>query len=298
MILPIKYLAALPRGKIYCRFLFQFNYIFMNLLPEEIEQIRDRKWRREEILKIETASEIETMVEDLGFCLGLTDSRTNLPSVYIAVCGRRDAYAPRNVQKDYEMSLAWTLKDEVMSRGKIYYAKLCKGRSMFVAPRLVPYFNAVWGVPKKQEKERLSGEANKILKVLRKEWEMGTADLRREAKIENRQKVTKALDDLQRALKVVPQEVLYQPKFTYIWTLSEARFPKEIAKKVSRGDAVKEIARAFLQMCEMTARGEFAKALGLTRVEAGKANHALVKEGFAERLSVGVYRVKSEKVKE
>jgi hypothetical protein len=184
-----------------------------------------------------------------------------------------------------------------MSRGKIYYAKLCKGRSMFVAPRLVPFFNAVWGVPKKQEKERLSGEANKILKVLRKEWEMGTADLRREAKIENRQKVTKALDDLQRALKVVPSEVLYQPKFTYIWTLSEARFPKEMSKKVSSDDAVKEIARAFLQMCEMTARGEFAKALGLTRKEAGKANHALVKEGFAERLSVGVYRLKSGKVK-
>lgn len=45
----------------------------------------------------------------------------------------------------------------------------------------------------------------------------------------------------------------------------------------------------------MTARGEFAKAVGLTRVEAGKANHALVKEGFAERLSTGVYRLKTEK---
>ncbi len=121
--------------------------------------------------------------------------------------------------------------------------------------------------------------------------------MRREAKIENRQKVTKALDDLQRAMKVVPSEVLYQPKFTYIWTLSEARFPIETSKKVSRDDAVKEIARAFLQMTEMTALGEFAKALGLTRKESGKANHALVKEGFAERLSVGVYRVKIEKVK-
>ena len=39
-------------------------------------------------------------------------------------------------------------------------------------------------------------------------------------------------------------------------------------------------------------RGEFARAVGLTRAEAGKANHALVKEGFAEKLSVGVYRVK------
>jgi hypothetical protein len=261
-------------------------------LPEEIEQIRDRKWRREEILKIETAAEVEQMVEDLGFCLALTDSRTNLPSVYIAVCGRRDAHAPRNVQKDYEMSLAWTLKDEVMQRGKVYYAKLCKGRATFVAPRLAPYFNAVWGVPKKQEKSALSDEANKILKVLRKEWEMGTADLRSETKIENRGKLTKALDELQRAMKVVPQEVLYQPKFTYIWTLAEARFPKEMSKKVSRETGVKEIARAFLQMSEMTLPGEFAKAVGLWRWEAGKANHALVEESFAERLAVGVYRVK------
>ncbi len=261
-------------------------------LPEEIEQLRDQKWRREEILKIETAAHVEALVEDLGFCLALTDSRTNLPSVYVAVCGRRDAHSPRNVQKDYEMSLAWELKDEVMQRGKIYYSKLCKGRAMFIAPRLIPYFNAIWGVQKKQEKSALSVDANKILKVLRKEWEMGTSDLRVETKIETRQKLTKALDELQRAMKVVPQECLYHPTFTYIWTLAEARFPKEMAKKISREDGVKEIARAFLEMGEMTLIGEFAKAVGLTRVEAGKANHALVKENFAERLAIGVYRVK------
>ena len=263
----------------------------MKTLPEEIEQFRDRKWRREEILKIETAPEVEALVEDLGFCLALTDSRTNLPSVYIAVCGRRDAYSPKNVQKDYEMSLAWTLKDEVMRRGKVYYGKLCKGRAMFVAPRLVPFFNAVWGVPKAKEKEVLSETANKVLKVLRKEWESATADLRADAKIEDRAKLTKALDELQRAMKVVPQEVLYQPKFTYIWTLAEARFPKELSKKISREEGLKEIARAYLKMCGTTLRGELAKALGISRKEAGLANHALVDEGFAERLSVGVYRV-------
>ncbi len=261
-------------------------------LPEDIEQWRDRKWRREETLKIETAAQVEALVEDLGFCLALTDARTNLPSVYIAVCGRRDAHSPKNVQKDYEMSLAWTLKDDVMARGKIYYSKLCKGRAMFVAPRLVPYFNAVWGVAKSQEKSALSEEAVKVLKILRKEWEMGTSDLRRAAKIEERQKLTKALDELQRALKVVPQECLYHPTFTYIWTLAEARFPKELSKKISREDAVKELARAFLQMSQMTTRGEFARALGINRVEAGRANHALVNAEFAERLSVGVYRLK------
>lgn len=264
-------------------------------LPEEIESIRDVKWRREEISKIETAQQVEALVEDLGFCLALTDSRTNLPSVYIAVCGRRDAFAPKNVQKDYEMSLAWTLKDEVMMRGKVYYGKLCKGRAMFIAPRLIPYFNAIWGVSKHREEKDLTESANKILEVLRTEWEMGTADLRSETQIESRKKLTKALEKLQRTMKVIPQEVLYKPKFTYIWTLTEARFPAETAKKIVRKDAVKELARAFLQMSEMTTRGEFARALGLKRKEAGKANHALVKEGFAERLSVGVYRIKNGK---
>jgi hypothetical protein len=265
----------------------------MNLNFEEVEAFRDRKWRREETLKIETVQQVEQMIEDLGFCLTLTDSRTNLPSVYIAVCGRRDAHTPRNVQKDYECSLAWTLKDEAMQRGKSYYGKLCKARSMFVSPRLIPYFNAVWGVSKSKEKEVLSEEANKILKVLRKEWEMGTADLRAEAKIENRARFTRAIDELQRAMKVIPLEVLYQPKFTYIWTLPEARYPKELSKKIDREAGVREISRAFLQINGVTARGEFAKALGLTRKEAGIANHRLVSEGFAKRLATGVYSLKN-----
>lgn len=263
----------------------------MKISFEEVEDFRDRKWRREETLKIETAQAVEAFVNDLGFCLALTDARTNLPSVYIAVCGRRDAHSPKNVQKDYEMSLAWTLKDEVMQRGRIYYSKLAKGRATFVAPRLIPYFNAIWGVPKKDEKEKLSANAQKVLKILRKEWEMGTADLRRDAKIE-RADLTKALDELQKCMKVVPQECLYHPTFTYIWTLAEARFPKELAKKVTREEAVRELARTFLQMCGTTALGEFAKAFGFPRWEAGKANHALVAEGFAERLATGIYKLK------
>lgn len=265
----------------------------MEIAFEEVENYRDRKWRREETLKIETVAAAEALVEELGFCLGLTDARTNLPSLYVAVCGRRDAHAPKNVQKDYEMSLAWTLKDEVMMRGRVYYSKLVKGRAMFVAPRLVPFFNAVWGVPKKAEKEKLSPDAQKVLKVLRKEWEMATSDLRAATGIENRANLSKALDELQRCLKVVPQEVLYQPKFTYIWTLAEARFPKELAQTLARETAVRELARAFLEIGGTTARGELAKAFGLSRREAGRANHELVEEGFAERLAVGIYRCRN-----
>src|SRR5688500_13529738 len=256
-------------------------------LPEEIEQYRDRKWRREESLKIETAEQAEAMVEELGFCLGLTDARKNLPSFYIAVCGRRDAHMPRNVQKDPEASRAWVLKDEVIARGKVYYAKLVKGHSMFLAPRMIPAFNAIWGIRTSREEKDLSGSANKILKVLRTEWEVGSADLRAEAGITTRPRFNKALDKLQQTMKVVPQEVLYSPKFTYIWTLAEGRFPKEISVKMSREKAVRELARCYLQMCGQTMLGELSGKFGFYRWESGKANHELVEEGFAERLETG-----------
>src|SRR5919202_2418112 len=127
-------------------------------LPEEVEAYRDRMWRREPESRVETAVEAEKLVETAGFCAAMTDARRGGASLYVAVCGRRDAFMPRNVQKDPESSLTWTIKDEVMRRGNVYYAKLAKGRATFVARRLVPHFNALWGVPRRKESERLSAD--------------------------------------------------------------------------------------------------------------------------------------------
>lgn len=260
-------------------------------LPDEIEQYRDRKWHREESLRVDSAADVESMVEELGFCLGLTDDRKNLPSVYIAVCGRRDARMPKNVQKDYEASRAWVLKDDVIARSRVYYGKLVKGNAMFLAPRMISVFNAIWGVSRKAEKDQLSNNAKKVLIVLRKEWEMATGDLRVECGFKDKGDLTKALDELQRKMKVVPQEVVYTPKFTYIWTLAEARFPNEIQIKMPRDEAVRELARCYLSMCGMTQLGDLSRAFGFYRWESGRANHHLVDEGFAERLGTGIYQI-------
>ena len=263
----------------------------MKGLPEEVEVYRDRTWRREPEARVESAVEAERFVESVGFCFAMTDARRPGPSLYVAVCGRRDAHMPRNVQKDPESSATWLLKDEVMRRGRVFYAKLSKGRATFVAPRLVPHFNALWGVARREEAKALSADARAILKVLRKEWEMATADLRKESRVEDRARFTRALDELQRALKVIPQEVLYEPWFTYIWTLAEARFAAELSTRVRREVALREVARAYLECAGMTLLGELAKVAGLSRPDAGKGNHALVREGFAERVETGVYRL-------
>ena len=260
-----------------------------SLLPEQYELHRDRIWRREEERRVESAVDAERFIEDVGFANTLTDTRRAGPSLYIAVCGRRDVSLPRNVQKDEETRLTWYLKDEVMRRGRVYYAKLAGGRSMFVAPRLVSHFAAVWMPPRKNEPEVLSDAARRILKVLRREHELATADLRSESGVTERASFTRALDELQRQMKVIPQDVIYQPAFSYIWMLAEDRFAEDLKKRVTRKTAVREIARAYLAGAGMTLLGETARASGLSRVEAGQGNHQLVDEGFAIRVSRGVY---------
>ena len=259
--------------------------------PEEIETYRDRFWQREPEARVETATDAERLIERAGFCAAMTDARRTGPSLYVAVCGRRDAFMPRNVQKDAESNLTWHLKDEVMQRGRVYYAKLAKGRALFIAPRLVPHFNALYGVPRRAEKTQLSSTAQAVLKVLRREWEMASSDLRKAARIDERAQLTRALDELQRTMKVVPCDVLYEPWFTYIWMPAEARFAAELSVKVTRAEALREIARAYLLGAGQTARGELARVTGLSRPDAGRGNHALVAEGFATRLGVGVYRL-------
>ena len=261
-------------------------------IPEEVEAYRDQMWRRAADLRVETAVDAEQLIDAAGFCAAMIDARRGGPSLYVAVCGRRDAFMPRNVQKDPESSLAWTTKDEVMRRGKVYYAKLAKGRATFVARRLVPHFNALWGVPRKKEAEALSADARAILKVLRREWEMATCDLRTESGVSDRARFTRAMDELQRTMKVIPAEVMYEPWFTYIWMLAEGRFAEELAVKVKREVALGEVARAFLNGAGLTVCGELARITGLSRPDAGKGNQALVKEGYAEQLATGVYRLR------
>src|SRR5262245_36324995 len=262
-------------------------------IPSEIEDFRDERWRREGARQVSNVLDAERFIEQVGFAACLTDSRRPGASLYVAVCGRRDAVMPRNVQKDEEASATWLLKDDLIRRGNVYYAKVARGKAMFIAPRMIPYFNAIWGMRRSEEKARLSGNAIKILKVLRKEWEMATSDLKIDSGVKDRASFTRALDELQAAMLVIPEGVYYEPKFTYIWTLGISRFPDALTRRVKRDTAVKEIARCFLSSAGLTIPGELARVTGLSRPEAGRGNRALVKAGFATMLAPGWYQLKT-----
>jgi hypothetical protein len=260
-------------------------------LPVHIEEHRDIHWGREEQACVQTVMHAEAFIERVGFAGCLTDTRKPGPSLYVAVCGRRDAVMPRNVQKDPESSHTWQLKDQLLRLGRVYYGKLSGGRSTFLAPRMIPYFKAVFGIPRREEKRRLSKTALSMLRALRKEWELSTTELREESRVSERPRFARALDELQTAMIVIPSDVVYEPQFTYLWGLAEERFPEQLASKVDRSAALREVARCFLDGAGLTIPGELARVTGLSRPDAGLGNRALVKEGYAVMLSPGTYRL-------
>ncbi len=102
---------------------------------------------------------------------------------------------------------------------------------------------------------------------------------------------TRALDELQAAMIIVPSQVIYEPKFTYIWTLAVGRFPQSLARRVRRQKALREIARCFLATAGMTIPGELARVTGLSRLDAGRGVRALVHEGYAMTTASGIYQL-------
>jgi hypothetical protein len=173
----------------------------------------------------------------------------------------------------------------------LFYGKLLRSHSTLIAPRLLPSFVSLFGIPRRTESKLLSEDAQKILKILRKEWEMATRDLRLESGISERGRFDKAMVQLQKTFKVIPTDVLYEPTFTYIWSIPEARFQDQMKRTVTKDEALKEIAQAYLSGAGMCLRGELARVTGLSQPDAGLGNWALVDDGFAERLWPGIYRL-------
>src|SRR5690349_5141033 len=125
-------------------------------ISAEAEDSRDERWQREGTRQVETPFDAERFIERVGFAACMTDARRPGPSLYVAVCGRRDAVMPRNVQKNPEASHTWHLKDDLIRRAKVYYGKLAGARALFIAPRMIPYFYSVYGVRRADESGCLS----------------------------------------------------------------------------------------------------------------------------------------------
>ncbi len=210
----------------------------------------------------------------------------------MAVCGRRDAVMPRNVQKDPEASHTWLLKDDVVRRGKVYYAKLARGQDDVPGAADDPRTSTRSAAcAKPSEPGRLSRDARAILRCCGREWEMATADLRDDSGVTERRRLHQgdgraAGRDAGRAERGRSTAEVHLHLDARRRALSRCA-----ARRVTPETARREMARAFLASAGMTVPGELARVTGLSRAEAGLGNRALVAEGVAVSPARGVYRL-------
>jgi hypothetical protein len=131
---------------------------------------------------------------------------------------------PRNVQSDPEASLTWVLKDELIRRGGVYYAKLACGKDDVPRASDDSTFTPSGECAEEDEKRRLSRNARSICACFEESGKWAPADLRDESGVKDRQAFHRGLDELQAAMIVVPSEVYYQRNSRHL-VARHRRFP-------------------------------------------------------------------------
>ena len=256
---------------------------------DDLEQLRDHTFRRLPALRVQGPVRAVRFINDVGMASLFATRGMNLPSLWVAVCGRRDPQFPHHSHHDPEVSLAWNLKDQLPAQGTVFYAKLIRGKPTFVAWDLFPDVYRLFGPHRDYVKQyrdgRLSPAAKTILDALHRKHPQETFELKLAtnlARPSQRRVFDAAMAEVQQQLYVAMREARYDP-FTYVWDLVEARFPEAVAAARTRRprDAARRLAQRYLESVIYATRAQLVSVLGhRSRLEAALAD--LVRDGVVD----------------
>jgi hypothetical protein len=237
---------------------------------EQLERVRDRTLRRVSHLRVQGPRRALRFINEVGLASLFATRGLNLPCLWLAVCGRREPQFPQHSHYDPEVGLAWELKDQLPAHGKVFYAKLIRGKPTFVAWDVFPDIYRLFGPQhdylRQYRDGLLSPVAKAILDALHRKRPQDTFALKLAtnlARPSHRRVFDAAMAEVQQKLHVAMREVRYEP-FTYVWDLVEARFPEHVADARQRPlqDAAQAVARRYLQAVIYASEQQLLSVLG------------------------------------
>ena len=256
---------------------------------EEIERRRDRTFRRLPALRVGGAQRASRFLDEAGLASLFAYRQLNVPCLWVAVCGRRDPVFPHHSHHDPEVALAWNLKDRLPQAGRVFYAKLLRGKPTFVSWSLFPAIHRLFG-PRTDHRTAfraglLSPAANAILDALHRQRPQETLALKLAtnlARPSQRRTFDAAIAELQRTLHICMTEVRYDP-FTYVWDLVAVRHGKRLrgGRALDEDAAAASVLRHYLATVIAATPNDVAMVVG-GRARAERALAALGREGAAE----------------
>lgn len=206
---------------------------------ESIELKRDKIHRRSPELAVRTRNQALRFINKVGFCFLFKSSDSELPSLWNAMCGMRDALPPKRSQRGPYLSFMSDLKSIAPDGKKVYYGKVLQGRPTVISLEFLPYFFALYHrLGRKDEylneylRGRLSPLSKEIMEALIDSSPQDTKGLRlfvgSNSRIKN-PSFEKAIGELQSKLLIVNVAKDYDP-FTFEWEPVHKSFGQQLAK--------------------------------------------------------------------
>lgn len=252
-----------------------------------IEARRDRTLRRLPGLRVGGTRRAVQFLEQAGLASLFAYRQLNLPCLWVAVCGVREPAWPRHSHHDPGIVRAWNLKDALPAAGRVFYAKLLRGKPTFVAWELFPAVYRLFHPPgdgrAAYDAGRLSPQALAILTALQRRAPQETFALKLAsdlARPSQRRAFDAALTELQRGLWVCMTEARYEPSFTYVYDLVATRHAAALraARRLDEHAAATAVLRRYLANVIAATPGDAALVVN-GRARAARALDALAAAG-------------------
>ncbi len=183
----------------------------IQLTPQQVENWRDDRYRRRPHLRLRSSQQALEFVNQVGFCLLFPARTVEIPTLWEAICGESRPLPAGH--EDAELGHAWNWKDELPSRGLVYYGKLVQKKPTLISLDLLPHFYALsenYGDIEdyllEYQDGKLSEEARRVYEALLKHGALPTSHLRRHAGLPgkaNALRFDRAIRELQLGLKIV-----------------------------------------------------------------------------------------------
>lgn len=172
-----------------------------------LEQQRISHYQLATARPVSTAGAATRYINRFGFCwlFAPRDRRLELPSLFEAVKGRRDAHIE---DWDKDSDRVWTWKNDLPAAKRAYYGKAFVGKPVFVSLKMLPYVIAALGeenAERAYEHGALSYDAKRVYDALAEFGAQPTQNLKRTAGFVGKDGNTRyhrGLDDLQTRLLV------------------------------------------------------------------------------------------------
>jgi hypothetical protein len=249
------------------------DHIPLVLTPEQVENWRDARYHRRPQLRLRSSQQALEFVNKVGFCFLFPIRTVEMPSLWEAICGETRPLPLAH--DDVELGHAWNWKDELPSRGLLFYGKLLYKKPTLISLDLLPYFYALsenYGDIEdyllEYQDGKLSEEARRVYEALLQHGALPTSHLRRRAGLDgkgNAPRFDRAIRELQLGLKIVKTGISDANAwgYCYVYDVMLRHWP-DLARRagaISSQEAMRVLLLAYLRNVGVTTLADVVRLL-------------------------------------